>query len=263
MIKSALIAVLGEIRKGLLVRWTYRANLVISLLTLGLIFVGIAFFMGGGELEPDRVTWSLLGYLTWMYAALAVSDLSYGLRGEMNAGTLEQMAMSPAPIGLILLGRVLANFIVTTVQVFLMGGLFSLLLDVRIPMRWQGLPVLGLTLLGVFGFGFIVAGAVLVLKQVESFANMVNNALAFLNGSFLPIGAMPGWMAGIARTLPSTQGIVVLRRVVLDGRSLASVWEDRSLVWLLVHSAIYFAVGWLVFGFCEQVAKRQGSLGQY
>jgi hypothetical protein len=30
-----------------------------------------------------------------------------------------------------------------------------------------------------------------------------------------------------------------------------------------VHSAIYLAIGWLVFAYCERVAKEQGSLGQY
>jgi len=261
--RTAWIALLGEVRKGLLVGWTYRINWLTGLLTLGFIFLVIAFFMGGGVLDPGQMTSSLLGYLTWMYAALAISDMSYGLRSEMNAGTLEQMCMSPAPIGLILLGRVIANLLVTTAQVLLMGTAMSWILGIGIPLRWAGLPVLLLTLFGILGFGFVIAGAVLVFKQVESLANLIQNGLAFLNGSFLPIDAMPGWMAGFARVLPSTQGIVVLRRVILEDRSLASVWRDGSLPWLIAHSLIWFAAGWLVFGLGERVAQRQGSLGQY
>jgi ABC-2 type transport system permease protein len=261
--RTAWIALLGEVRKGLLVGWTYRINWLTGLLTLGFIFLVIVFFLGGGVLDPGQMTSSLLGYLTWMYAALAISDLSYGLRGEMNAGTLEQMSMSPAPVGLILLGRVIANLIVTTAQVLLMGTVMSLILGIHIPLQWRGLPVLLLTLFGILGFGFVIAGVVLVFKQVESLANLIQNGLAFLNGSFLPIDALPGWMAGFARVLPSTQGIVVLRRVVLEDRSLASVWRDGSLPWLILHSAIWFVVGWLVFGFGERVAQEQGSLGQY
>jgi ABC-2 type transport system permease protein len=115
----------------------------------------------------------------------------------------------------------------------------------------------------VYGFGFILAGATLVLKQVESFSNLFQNILLFLNGTMLPVASMPGWLAAISHTLPSTQGVVVLRRVVLDGQSLAAVWQDRSLIWLLVHSAVYFATGWFVFAYCERTAKAQGSLGQY
>jgi ABC-2 type transport system permease protein len=91
----------------------------------------------------------------------------------------------------------------------------------------------------------------------------MQNGLLFLSGALLPVEAMPEWLAAIARTLPSTQGIVVLRRVVLDGQSLASVWQDGSLIWLIVHSAIYLTVGCLFFSVCEQIAKKQGSLGQY
>lgn len=261
--KAALITVLGEIRKSLLISWTYRANTFASLLTVGFIFVAIGFLMGGGELDPGQLTSMFIGYLTWFYALAAISDLAWGIRGETTAGTLEQMAMSPVPVSLVLVGRVLANLILSTIQILLMGASFFLLLGIRIPMRWQGLLVLAMTLVGVYGFGFIVAGATLIFKQVESFANLMQNVLVFLNGTLLPVHNMPGWLANIARLLPSTQGIVVLRRILLDGQSLASVWRDGSLLWLIAHSALFLAAGWLVFGMCERVAKEQGSLGQY
>jgi len=144
-----------------------------------------------------------------------------------------------------------------------MGTVIVVVFGVTFPLRWAALPVLALTLIGVSGFGFATAGITLIYKQTASFTNLVNNSLAFLNGSFLPVEAMPRWLGLIARTLPSTQGIVVLRRIVLEDRSLAFVWQDRSLVWLLVHSTLYATAGWAVFTACESAAKRQGSLGQY
>jgi ABC-2 type transport system permease protein len=260
---AVLIGVLGEMRKGLLISWAYRVNTFAGTLTLGFIFVSIGFLLGGGILASQDLAPALLGYLTWVFVSSAVSDLSYGLQAEITAGTLEQMVMSTTPVGLLLIGRVLANMIVSAVQVGLMAIAMTVLLGVRIPFRWQGLPVLAMTLVGVFGFGFVVAGATLVLKQIQSVINLVNNALAFLNGTFLPVAAMPGWMAVISRVLPSTQGVIVLRQVVLEGYSLGAVWRGRSLVWLAVHSVLYFAVGWLVFLRCERLAKQHGSLGRY
>lgn len=261
--KRALIAVLGEVRKGLLITWTYRADTLGGLLTLAFVFLGISFMIGDGQLEAEPMARFLLGYVAWMYAMSAIGDLSYGLRSEMSAGTLEQMAMSPLPLGLMLMGRVLASLLVSTAEVLALSVAARRLFEVRIPMRWEGVPVLVLMLVGVFGFGFVIAGLVLVYKQSGSFANLVQNGLLFLNGSILPVDNMPGWLSGFAKTLPSTQGVVVLRQVVLEGRSLAALWQDGSLVWLVVHSAAWFAVGWLVFGVCQGIAKRQGSLGQY
>jgi ABC-2 type transport system permease protein len=130
-------------------------------------------------------------------------------------------------------------------------------------MNAAGVLVLLLTLLGILGFGFLIAGAVLVFKQVESLANLVQNVLIFLNGSLLPVEQMPRWLSSVAHVLPTTQGIVVLRRVVLDGQRLAAVWRDGSLPWLIAHSGLFLLAGWTVFLFCERAAKRQGSLGQY
>jgi ABC-2 type transport system permease protein len=261
--KMLAIAVWGEMRKGLLVNWTYKANALIGLFTLGFIFVGVAFFMQGGAMEPAYMVTTLLGYLTWMYAALAVGDLSGGLSSEVHAGTLEQMAMSPVPLGIVLLGRVLANLLVTTLQVILMGMVMSLLFGLHIPLRWEVVPVLGVTWVGILGFGYVVAGAVLILKQVGSFANLLNNAFAFMNGSFLPVESMPGWLAGVSKALPSTLGVIVLRQVTLDGRELQDVWREGTLQALLIHSALYLTAGGLLFALCEKRARDRGSLGQY
>jgi ABC-type transport system involved in cytochrome c biogenesis permease component len=96
--RTLLVALLGEVRKGLLISWTYKGNQLISLLTLGFIFYIIVFFMSGGKPDPEQIASALLGYLVWMYVASALGDLTYGLRGEINAGTLEQLSMSQAPV---------------------------------------------------------------------------------------------------------------------------------------------------------------------
>ena len=141
-----------------------------------------------------------------------------------------------------------ANLIVTTALVVLVNGAVSIFFGFQLPMRWQGIPVLLLTLLGVLGSGYGTAGATPVFKKVTSFANLVQNVLLFLNGTVLPLQAMPGGLAVLARTLPSTQGILVLRQVMLDRPSLVAVWQNGSFVWLLVHSLTYPVVGRLILG---------------
>jgi len=258
-----IVAYVGEIRKGLLINWTYRANALASILTIGFVFIGIGFLMGGGQFEFGGMGFMFLGYINWFFALGAISDLSYGIRSEMNAGTLEQISMSPAPIIVILLGRATASLLWNTLILTIQSIGLVLLLNIRFPMRWEGVVILLCTLIGTYGFGFILAGATLIFKQFESFSNLLQNALLFLNGTLLPTAVMPGWLAAVALTLPTTQGIIVLRRVVLDDVSLLSAWQDGSLMWLVVHSSLYFILGWIIFSYCETIAKRHGSLGQY
>ena len=87
--------------------------------------------------------------------------------------------------------------------------------------------------------------------------------MLFLTGSMLPVDRLPEWLEAAARALPTTQGIVVTRLVVLDGRSLGDVWSDGSLVSLVIHSALLLLVGLAVFIYLEGVAKTRGTLGQY
>ncbi len=255
--------VLNEMIKGMLIQWSYKFNLVTDVIMQTFIFIGIAFFVGNGALEPERLAPALLGYIAWFYASAAIADMAYDLREEAQSGTLEQWYMSPAPAGVVQMGRTLSKFIFTTAMISVISAVLILLFRIHIPWRWEGLPVFGLMLIGVYGFGFIVGGATLLFKQVGPLANMVQTMLLFLNGAFLPVDRFPDWLAAFTQTLPTTQGIIVLRSVVLDGRSLFDVWLDGSLIWLLIHSVIYFSVGWAVFSICERQAKKRGLLGQY
>jgi ABC-2 type transport system permease protein len=85
----------------------------------------------------------------------------------------------------------------------------------------------------------------------------------FLNGSILPVENLPGWLEPVARVMPGTQGIIVLRCVTLEGLSLADTWTDGSLRWLVLHSVLFFAAGWAVYWVGERYARRRGTLGQY
>ncbi len=259
----ALPAMLNETYKGLILRWSYRFNLITETVTFMFVFIGISFFMGGGELPRDQLAWAMIGYIVWFYALIAISNMSWSLREETQTGTLEQMYMSPAPMGLILLGRTLSALIVTTAEVLLVALPLMWWLDFAIPLRWAGLPVFLLTLAGLYGFGFLIGGATLLFKQVEALANLMQNLLLFFNGSFVAVDQLPPWMATVSLALPSTQGIIVLRNVLLEGQSLGAAWADGSLVALVVNSAIYFFGGLLIFRACEYFAQRKGSLGQY
>ena len=254
---------LNETYKQFILLWSYRFNFLTQTFMIGFLFVGISFFVSGGSPAPGRMAPALLGYLIWFYAAFAIGEINSSIRQETQTGTLEQMYMSPLPSGLLLAGRSVAAIIISSVMVILVGGILMLLLGIRIPVRLEGVPVFALTINGLYGFAFILGGATLVFKQVDALGNMLSNMLLFLNGSFLTVERMPVWLESVARALPTTQGIVVLRRVVLDGVPLAAVWQDGSLVWLTVHSVFFLLVGWAVFLWAERVARRRGLLGQY
>ena len=74
---------------------------------------------------------------------------------------------------------------------------------------------------------------------------------------------LPTKEAVIAKTMSRTLGIIVIREIILEGKSLAATWHEGSLVELTINSMAYFVIGWLVFAVCECIAKNWGPLGQY
>ena len=207
---------LNECYKRIILLWSYRFNFLTEIFMIGFLFIGISFFVSGGSPAPEQMAPALLGYLTWFFAAFAIGDMSQGIRDETQTGTLEQMYMSPLPSGLLLAGRSVASLLVSSAMVILVGGILMLILGIRIPVRLEGVPIFALTMTGLYGFAFLLGGATLVFKQVNAISNLLTNLLLFLNGSFLTVERMPVWLETFARSLPTTQGIDVLRRVVLE-----------------------------------------------
>ena len=260
---TAPLVLYNEVRKGLIITWNYRANSIMELLTLVFVFVFISYFAGGGEIDSEMLPGSLLGFLVWYYAAFAISGMSGSLTDEASTGTLEQLYMSPVPTWLVFVGKVIATFLSGTALVAIVGVILWMILPVTLPLELAALLPFALTMVGLFGFGYAIGGLTLVYKQISSVRGLLTNVLLFLNGALLPVNHFPAWLETIAVFLPTTQGIIVLRKVVIDDMSLIAVWEDGSMLFLAVQSVLFLAAGWALFNVGERVAKQRGTLGQY
>ncbi|MCW2917359.1 MAG: type transporter [Actinomycetia bacterium] len=263
MIFTGLHVVLAEARKCLRIAWYYKFDMVMQVVTLSFIFLLLVFFLGKGSVNSADLSTAVLGYLVWLYAINMINAVGIELIGEAQAGTLEQMYMSVSPPELAMVGRAVAALVTTTIMVGILDIALVLFLHTPIPVSWTGLAMLLITLAGLFGFALIIGGATLRFKHVGGLANLMINVIFFTNGTLLSIDHFPGWLTAIANSLPTTQGVTLLREAVLHGRSLPTMWGDGSLPRLLGNSAVYLVIGWLVFEAGARGARRRGSLGQY
>ena len=260
---TAFSTTMNETRKGLIIMWDYKFSMLMELLGIFMIFVGITFFVGQGDITQEQIASTVLGFFITFYAMSTISTMSWALMNEAQTGTLEQMYMSPTSTQLIILGRSLASLVAATIQVVLVGAVILLLFRVSLALSIHTIPVMLITLFGLLGVGYLIGGLTLIFKQVGPIANMMQNLLLIVNGTFLPVSMMPAWMGFIVQFVPSTLGIILLRRVVLEGATVSMMIQDGSLLWLTAHSVTFFVGGWFIYAFCERVARQQGTLGQY
>lgn len=256
-------ATFNETHKGLIILWDYKFSLMTEIFGTFMIIVGIMFFVGQGSITQEQVVSTVLGFIITFYAMNAISNMSWSLMQEAQAGTLEQMYMSPAPTPLIILGRSFSSLISASVEMIIVSIAVLLVFRTSLPLSWEMIPILIITIIGLLGFGYMIGGITLVFKQVGPIANIIQNFLMIGNGTFLPIAMMPAWMAAGVSFIPSTLGIVLMRRIAMDGDSLITLWTDGSLPLLMIHSVVFFILGWFVYKWCENIARKQGSLGQY
>jgi len=134
---------------------------------------------------------------------------------------------------------------------------------VAIPLRWTALLPLVLLVLGSVGYSLILGGLTLLFKRLEILKEVFQVVVLIFGGVLITLERMPGWMATIARFLPLTPGVDVLRKTLLDQVSLGTLAGDGTLLWLVGNAVAYLLLGIVVFRWCERIAKRRGTLGQY
>jgi len=258
---SATRAVLNETQKGLWLLWGHRAVVLPEIITFVAFYPFLQFIIGNGRIERSLVTSTLLPFLTIPILYLAILKLVGDLLEEVNSGTFEQMHLSPFSPASLLVGRLLALLLEGVLIAAVIGVGMTWALGVGIPLRPAGLLPAALTLIDIAAFALLIGGLALALPQIGGIAHLVSGLIFLLNGAFIPLAWYPGWLQTLANVLPTTLGIAVTRRVVLDGQPLAAVWGDGTLPWLIGYTILLSALGWLVFMRNDRRAMQQGKLG--
>src|SRR5712692_7995981 len=151
----------NETAKSLLVLWAHRATLVPELLVLVVFFLFVQFFIGGGRLVEPLYASTLLGFASYALAYIVTLKMVAGTLEEMNAGTLEQVHLSPLPAWTLSFGRLAAAVIEAVGLTASVSVGLILVLDIRFTYRLDAVVPVALTIVDVAGFGLLL-GAVAI-----------------------------------------------------------------------------------------------------
>lgn len=238
----------------------YVAHLIMGYIAL------IAVVFGLLDKEVSNPLFVTVGFLMWfIYGQSAVSDMSDQITGDAVQGNLEQVFLTPIGVGWLYLCRAIAEFTVRTVEllIILIAISFStninLLNHIRIPIF---VPFF-LTIIGLYGFGFILAGLTLIFKRVHSISNLLLCVLLFFTGAIFPLQNLPSLIQTFGSTLPLTQGLKVLRILIVEQKPLLFILKNGDLIRLIQNSGIYLILGIVVFKYANRYALRQGTIGHY
>jgi ABC-2 type transport system permease protein len=274
MITGFLIALGNEVRKGLRFAWAERLQILIELPMFGAFIVLLGPLLGQGQyVVTGEVSWSLdsgttsimvVWFVPFIFFYMQVVKMFWRLLGEIQAGTIEQVFLSPLPSWLVAAaGRVVAAFLETLLVAAGTYGIVSAFVPIHIDWSTAALLPAVMIMVSAVGVSLIIAGATLVWKRIQLVNDTVLLMVMLFSASAVPLIDVPAWWATASHAFPLTDGIGSLYKALLTDQAITSPWGIGGLVPMLLSSVAYLAAGIIAFGIGERVAKRRGTLGRY
>jgi ABC-2 type transport system permease protein len=144
---------------------------------------------------------------------------------EKEAGTIEQLLMTPAQAAEIVTAKIAPLFVLLSTQIVL--ALVVARLVFGLPMRGSLLLLFIAGMLCVLvgiGIGTFLATFSRSQQQAQLMGFFINPPLALLSGATTPVEAMPGWMQPFTLLNPICHFATIARGVLLRGAGLEATW---------------------------------------
>ncbi|HEX7857455.1 MAG TPA: ABC transporter permease [Sphingobium sp.] len=176
---------------------------------------------------------SLIALIT-MIGAVAVTSQS--IARERELGTFDQLMVSPLRIHEILIGKMVAPFLVGlfngTLFLVLAQIIFHVPFSGSVLLFYLGLTVYALTLIGI---GLFVSALCATQQQAFLGSFVITTPLIMLSGYASPIENMPGWMQWLTYADPIRYFLIIVQGVFLKAMPASAVLGQ---LWPLVIIAI-------------------------
>lgn len=169
----------------------------------------------------------LIGYIAML---TAVVSTALSVVREKEAGTMEQVRMSPIGPVAYVLGKTAPYFVISLASGLGVVAVSMLLFD--LPMRGSWVLLIGsvsLFLVGALAAGLLIS-TVAESQQVAFQLALLSSFLPtlMLSGFIFPIGSMPAVLQAITRIVPARYFLVVLRGVLLKGVGTSVLWPELA-----------------------------------
>jgi ABC-2 type transport system permease protein len=229
------------------------------------IHVGTRSIEGSASIEPATVvlhptflynpglvtSWfvvtGLLGMLLIMIGSITASTT---MVKEREAGTLEQLLMTPASPSEIMVAKIGPPFVLLCLMT--MVALAILRFFWHVPFRGSLVLVVAgavLCLLTGMGMGTFIATFTKSAQQAQLATFFMSPPLSALSGAFTPAEAMPPWLRPFTVVNPIYHFGVIARAALIKGSGLATLWPH--LLALLLFAVVL--VGASVWSFRRQL----------
>jgi len=199
-----------------------------------------------------KSTWYMVPALAVVLVTMITALLTgFSIVKEKEAGTLEQLMVTPVSPLHIVLGKVIPLIVI---------GLLELCLALVGAIAWFGVPFRGnfftLLVFGIvymissLGIGICTSTIARTAQQVLFLTFFVLVFFLLLSGFFIPVENMPGWVQQVTAINPLRYFMEIIRDIFLKGSGFAELWKQ---------GAAMLCIGCVVFGAALLAFNRKVS----
>ncbi len=190
----------------------------------GMVLLHPAYLYNPGLESTWFIVTGILGVLLILNGSLISAA---AIVKEREAGTLEQLLMSPASTTQIIVAKLFPLFVLLCMMGLMAVGIMRTVFG--IPFRGDIFLVLSaaaLCLLCGISIGTFIATFTKSARQAQLTLFFVNPPLTSLSGAFTPVEAMPKWLQPVAQFNPIQHFGQISRGAMLKGSGIATLWPN-------------------------------------
>ena len=212
----------------------------------------------------DFLQFCVIGWFFFMYLDNSIWSIGNNFRWEQFSGTLEPLFLAPVPRISILLGAAFADTILGTIQacILLVISMFLFGVSYAAIAIAPAIIILMVMVIGLYGFGFLLAGLILIFKDPSVLTQLVSEGTYMLSPINYPIQTLPRSAQFLAYLVPTTIGVITVRHLAITG-AFEPVSFLQALGGMTLLAVIFWTFGLAAFRYAENWTKKRGHMGGF
>ncbi|MDC8831807.1 hypothetical protein [Alteromonas gilva] len=242
---------LNEIYLWFLIKIRYMPEMIMGYIITLMFFMGIFYGVGlYADQDADKLDTFIIGMVIWMFAVTSYSGVSDEIDKEVNDGTFDKIYVTQHSLWYIIMVRAVVDVILGMANffpfLFLFMWISSRWLDIDYFTMLSSMLLAAPSLLGV---GYFLGGLFLLMKNTDTLKIVVQLLIVGL----ILLSAHP---LNYFAFLPFVLGSSISKLAV--NYQYAIQLQDAFFIG--INSLVYLSCGILFFNYCENIARRKGTL---
>ncbi|SYW14859.1 hypothetical protein [Oenococcus oeni] len=250
----------GEFRLSKTIYFKYPLNSISLLVSYVAIFYGMiggSYLASGNPILGHNLNALVVGYSLWILIQRTIDEMGLSISQEADNGTLEQIYISNS-ISKVLFAKGVVNMIFSSIFILITAAVILFFTGHRIVLDPREIIPIACALFASLGLGYAVAGITVYAKRIDNLLQIIQ--YLFLALLLIPYGNAGIYLRIVSYFVPLAPMVSVLKQLT-NGSAMVSY--NDLLVLPLINALFWFALGYLVFSFCNVQVQKKGTIGHY